>query len=105
MYFYIIRNKSNDPIIKMVNREREWLLAFLLFAPDYRLRDVIIGAIEQCGGAVYQVDNSSVTQGVNHCVIHFNDETDLFAAVNDGPDKIREAAGSFLGVELNYIEL
>ena len=89
----------------MVNREREWLLSFALFAPDYRLRDVIIGAIEACGGNVYQIDNSSVTQGVNHCVIHFYDETDLFAAVNDGPEKICKAAGAFLGAELNFIEL
>lgn len=89
----------------MANLEREWLLSFMLCSPDYRLRDVIIGAIEKCGGNVYQVDNSSVTQGVNHCVIHFNDVTDLFAAVNDGPDKIREAVGAFLGVELNNLEL
>lgn len=105
MYFYIIRNKSNDPLIKMVNLEREWLLSFVLFAPDFRLRSVIIGAIEECGGDVYQVENSSVTQGVNHCVIYFNEEADLFAAVNNGPEKICKAASAFLGAELNIIEL
>ena len=89
----------------MVNLEREWLLSFMLAAPDYRLRNVIIEAIGACGGNVYQIENSSVTQGVNHCVIHFNDETDLFAAVNDGPEKICKAASAFLDVELNYIEL
>lgn len=105
MYFYIIRNKSNDPLIKMVNREREWLLSFALFAPDTRLRDVIIGVIEACGGTVYQIENNAITQGVNHCVIHFNDATDYFAAVNDGPEMICKAVGVFLGAELNFIEL
>lgn len=105
MYFYIIRNKYNDSIIKMVNRKHEWLLSFTLFAPDYRLRNVIIGAIEECGGNVYQIENSSITQGVNHCVISFNDECDLFAAVNGGPENICKAAGTFLGAKLNFIEL
>lgn len=105
MYFYIIRNKHNDPLIKMVNCEHEWLLSFVLFAPDYRLRDVIIGAIEECGGYVYQVDNNLVTQGVNHCSIRFNGNSDLFAAVYEGPDMIRKAAEEFLGAELNIIEL
>lgn len=99
MEIYLIKNTNGDVLIKIVQLENVWTIAFMFFnTKDKRFRDCLIGAIEKCGGEVQGVMNESVTNGVNYCIINFTAPDKYFFLA--APEHLCSAAKSFLGVGL-----
>lgn len=99
MEFYLIKNKCGNILVRIVHLENDWTISFFYSNNgDRRFRDCLIEAVERCGVLVQKVKNSSLTSGVNYCIIQFSGIGTDFCL--DGPGEICEAAGRFFGVEL-----
>lgn len=104
MEFYLIKNKSDDILVRMVHLENDWTISFFYSDNgDRRFRDCLIDAVERCGVLVHEVKNCSRTSGVNYCIIRFSGVGTDFCL--NGPEEVCNAASAFFGAELNYIEL